>query len=44
MGASGAPGTDAVTIELPVGVAGQGETDVICRVRGRIANVVRLRV
>jgi uncharacterized protein (TIGR03437 family) len=42
--ASGNPGADPVTIELPASVAGLGETDVICRVRGRIANVVRMRM
>jgi uncharacterized protein (TIGR03437 family) len=42
--AAAEPGTDEVTIELPADVAGQGETDVVCRVRGRIANVVRMRV
>lgn len=43
-GAAGQPGIDQLTIEVPGSVMGQGETDVVCRVRGRIANVVRLRV
>ncbi len=43
-GAGDQPGLDQVTIELPASLAGRGETDVICRVKGRIANVVRLRV
>jgi len=43
-GAAGPAGIDQLTIEVPKAVAGQGETDVVCRVRGRIANVVRLRV
>jgi uncharacterized protein (TIGR03437 family) len=43
-GPAGQPGIDQVTIEVPASVAGAGETDVICRVKGRIANVVRLRV
>jgi hypothetical protein len=43
-GAAGPAGIDQLTIEVPASVAGAGETDVICRVRGRIANVVRMRV
>jgi hypothetical protein len=43
-GAAGPAGIDQLTIEVPRSVAGQGDTDVVCKVRGRIANVVRLRV
>jgi hypothetical protein len=43
-GAAGPVGIDQLTIEVPKSVAGQGDTDVVCKVRGRIANVVRLRV
>jgi uncharacterized protein (TIGR03437 family) len=43
-GADGRPGVDQVTIEMPRAVEGKGETDLVCRVNGRIANVVRVRV
>jgi uncharacterized protein (TIGR03437 family) len=44
MGASNEPGNDDVTIELPPAMRGLGETDVICSVNGRMANVVRIRI
>jgi len=43
-GAMRDPGMDQVTVEIPAALAGLGETDVVCRVNGRIANAVRIRI
>jgi uncharacterized protein (TIGR03437 family) len=43
-GASGYPGTDQVTVELPAGLRGIGETDLMCHVNGRVSNAVRIRI
>jgi uncharacterized protein (TIGR03437 family) len=37
-------GNDDVTVELPDRMRGLGETDVVCRVNGRLANVVRVNL
>ena len=38
------PGSDQLTVEILRSTKGLGETDLICHVRGRVANVVRIRV
>ena len=38
------PGMDPVTVEIPASLAGIGETGLVCRVPGRIANAVRIRI
>jgi len=43
-GSSGDPGVDQVTVEIPASLAGLGEADLLCRVRGRVANAVRIRI
>jgi uncharacterized protein (TIGR03437 family) len=43
-GSSGDPGVDQVTVEIPASLAGLGEADLLCRINGRIANVVRIRI
>jgi uncharacterized protein (TIGR03437 family) len=37
-------GTDYLTIEIPAALAGLGETDLLCRVDGKVSNVVRIRI
>jgi uncharacterized protein (TIGR03437 family) len=44
MGASGDAGNDDLTVELPASMRGFGETDVVCSVNGRLANVVRVNL
>jgi cytochrome c peroxidase len=41
-GRSTEPGTDELTIELPEGLAGVGETDVYFTINGQLSNVVRI--
>jgi uncharacterized protein (TIGR03437 family) len=43
-GASGYPGTDQVTVEIPASLRGIGETDLMCHVNGRVSNAVRIRI
>ncbi len=43
-GSSGDPGVDQVTVEIPASLAGLGEADLLCRIHGRIANAVRIRI
>jgi len=43
-GPSDAPGKDQVTIELPAGLRGIGETDLMCHLDGRVSNAVRIRI
>jgi uncharacterized protein (TIGR03437 family) len=43
-GASGYPGTDVVTVEVPSSLRGIGETDLMCHVNGRVSNAVRIRI
>jgi len=38
------PGMDQLTVEVPAGLRGLGETDLIAHVNGRVANVVRVRI
>jgi uncharacterized protein (TIGR03437 family) len=42
--ASEAPGKDYLTVEVPPSLRGMGDTDLVARVNGRVANVVRLRI
>jgi uncharacterized protein (TIGR03437 family) len=37
-------GEDQVTVEIPAGLAGLGETDLLARINGRISNAVRLNL
>ena len=41
---AGDAGNEDVTLELPAKMRGLGERDVICRVNGRLANVVRVNL
>jgi uncharacterized protein (TIGR03437 family) len=43
-GASGSPGVDVVTIELPASLRGIGETDLMCHLNERVSNAVRIRI
>jgi uncharacterized protein (TIGR03437 family) len=43
-GPSPEAGIDQLTLEIPLGLQGLGETDLICRLNGRTSNPVRLRV
>lgn len=43
-GPTGDPGMEQVTVEIPPALAGLGEADLICRIHGRVANAVRIRV
>jgi uncharacterized protein (TIGR03437 family) len=43
-GPSTDPGVDQLTIELPRALAGRGEVDVLCHIRGRISNAVQILV
>jgi hypothetical protein len=38
------PGQDFVTVEIPARLYGIGETDLICRLNGRISNATRIRI
>jgi len=41
-GPADAPGTDQLTIAIPSGLAGTGETDLLFAVNGALSNVVRI--
>lgn len=43
-GPGGDPGMDQLTIEIPAGLRGLGEADVISRVNGRVSNAVQIRI
>jgi uncharacterized protein (TIGR03437 family) len=43
-GSAGDPGMDQLTVEIPAALGGLGEADLICRINGRIANAVRIRI
>lgn len=43
-GPQGENGQDYVTIEIPYSLRNIGETDLMCRVNGRVSNVVRIRL
>lgn len=43
-GPEGDQGQDQVTIEIPQALRGVGETDLVCRLNGRVSNVVRIRI
>jgi uncharacterized protein (TIGR03437 family) len=43
-GPAGSPGEDHVTIELPQHLRSLGEADLVCRIRGRISNAVRIHL
>ena len=38
------PGMDELTLAIPASLRGLGETDLIARVNGRVANVVRINL
>jgi uncharacterized protein (TIGR03437 family) len=38
------PGVDWLTVRLPAGLRGAGETDLLCWVDGRVSNVVRINL
>jgi uncharacterized protein (TIGR03437 family) len=38
------PGMDQLTVAIPASLRGLGETDVVASVRGRVSNVVRIRI
>jgi uncharacterized protein (TIGR03437 family) len=38
------PGMDQLTVAIPAGLRGLGETDLVAHVNGRVANVVRIRI
>jgi uncharacterized protein (TIGR03437 family) len=43
-GAARDAGMDQVTVEIPASLRGLGETDVVCRLNGRVSNPVRIRI
>jgi uncharacterized protein (TIGR03437 family) len=43
-GAEGDQGQDQVTIEIPQSLRGVGDTDLACRLNGRVSNVVRIHI
>jgi uncharacterized protein (TIGR03437 family) len=43
-GSAGEPGMDQLTVEIPAALRGSGEADLVCRINGRIANAVRIRI
>ena len=43
-GPSGDPGFDQLTVKIPASLRGIGETDLIARLNGRVANPVRVRI
>ncbi|SPE43444.1 hypothetical protein SBA3_910061 [Candidatus Sulfopaludibacter sp. SbA3] len=43
-GSEGDTGQDQMTIEIPQRLRGVGETDLVCRLNGRVSNVVRIRI
>jgi uncharacterized protein (TIGR03437 family) len=43
-GPSTDPGVDQLIIELPPALAGRGEADMLCHIRGRVSNAVQIRV
>ncbi len=38
------PGVDQLTIEIPAEMQGVGETDLLCHVKGRVSNAVRIAI
>ncbi len=43
-GPAGAAGMDQMTVRLPSRLRGRGEVDLICSIRGRLSNVVRINL
>lgn len=43
-GPAGDPGMDEVTIEIPAQLRNLGETDLLCRIKGRVSNAVQIRI
>jgi uncharacterized protein (TIGR03437 family) len=43
-GAEGDQGQDQVTIEIPQSLRGVGDTDLACKLNGRVSNVVRIHI